>query len=191
MFFFIFLFIFFAFNNTNGGYSKSARLSIVLPHLPEVSSRHPAPGAEWPRVTHVRVKGWRERWGSGDEQLGGRFFFSLLLLPPAMLSYMAITPAVRQAAVGQGSSWRGTGLGAGRVVGGGGSAEGKRTAVTVVRSPPPRPTPPLLLLTTTTRRRRRRKRRRKPQQGRDGNVRTLTTIPVYFHLIPSFRRQRR
>lgn len=87
--------------------------------------------------------------------------------------------------------WRG----AGRVVGGGGSAGGKRTVVTVVRYPPPTPTPPLLLLaTTTTTRRRRRKRnkrrRRKTQQGRNGNVvRTLTTIPGYFHLIPSFRWQ--
>lgn len=59
------VFVFNAINNEN---LKSAILSIVLPHLPEVSSRHPAPGAEWPRVTHERVKGWRDEGRGGGQE---------------------------------------------------------------------------------------------------------------------------
>ena len=38
-------------------------LAPARPHLPEPSGSHPAPGAGWPRVTHVR--GRRRRGGGG------------------------------------------------------------------------------------------------------------------------------
>lgn len=153
-----------------------------------MSSRHPAPGAEWPGVTHVRVKGWKDE-GSGGGQETSNYVgvFSPQRRSVTWQSHLLCVKQRSAEALLEGYrawSWKGSGWR--------GSAEGKRTVVTVVRSPPP----PLLFLTTTTRRRRRerrrrrRKKKRKTQQGRNGNVRTLT-IPGYFHLIPSFRRQRR
>lgn len=36
-------------------------LAPARPHLPEPSGSHPAPGAGWPRVTHVREEGVRRQ----------------------------------------------------------------------------------------------------------------------------------
>lgn len=57
--------------------------------MPELSGSHPALGAGWPRVTHVREEGVRRQ----APKVG--------VFPP-MFYYMAITPAVRQGPVRQG-----------------------------------------------------------------------------------------
>lgn len=85
---------------------KKDFLPPVRPHLPEPSGSHPALGAGWPRVTHVR-----EERVSRQAPIVGVF--------PPMLCYMAITPAVRQ----------------GPVTPGLGGPERKRTVVTVTLSP--------------------------------------------------------
>lgn len=86
---------------------RSAPLSTpARPHLPGLSGSHPALGAGWPRVTHVRKEGVRR-----DRHLSGRFSTNVMLHG---------NHTCRASRTGQ------TGVG---------GPERKRTVVTVVLSP--------------------------------------------------------